>query len=170
MLFRSRFAVTAGRHDVQLAIRGPAVGEVEVTFRERWCDPSPLTRNPVHRVADLVRREDIHADVMPEQLPDPAPQGRLSVQVLRTYPFRRRGFPFARLGERSIARAYRRALERAGELIYVEDQYLWSTEIAEVFAEALAQRPALHVVGVVPMHPDTDGLTGAAQRDRKSVV
>jgi len=29
-------------HDVQVAIRGPAVGDVETTFRERWTDPTPL--------------------------------------------------------------------------------------------------------------------------------
>ena len=33
-------------HDVQLAIHGPAVGDVERVFRERWEDPTPLTRNP----------------------------------------------------------------------------------------------------------------------------
>jgi len=35
-------------HDVQLAIRGPAVGDVETVFRERWEDPQPLSRNPIH--------------------------------------------------------------------------------------------------------------------------
>ncbi len=150
-------------HDVQLAVRGPAVGDVEATFRERWCDPSPLTRNPFHRILDTLRREDTHADPLPEQLPDPAPRGDLLVQVLRTYPMRRHAFPFAKQGERSIARAYQHALGRARELIYVEDQYLWSAEIAELFAAVLSKRPELRLIGVVPMHPDTDGLTGAAQ-------
>jgi phosphatidylserine/phosphatidylglycerophosphate/cardiolipin synthase-like enzyme len=150
-------------HDVQLAIRGPAVGDVEATFRERWCDPSPLTRNPVHRLADALRREDTRADPVPAQQPDPAPAGDLLVQVLRTYPYRRRGYPFARRGERSIARAYRHALGRARELIYLEDQYLWSAQIAGLFAATLRERPELHVVAVVPLHPDTDGLSGAAQ-------
>ncbi|MBZ9640545.1 phospholipase, partial [Streptomyces sp. PSKA30] len=31
-------------HDIQLAIRGPAVGDIEAVFRERWEDPAPLTR------------------------------------------------------------------------------------------------------------------------------
>ena len=34
-------------HDVQLEVRGPAVGDLEHTFRERWEDPTPLDhRNP----------------------------------------------------------------------------------------------------------------------------
>lgn len=33
-------------HDVQVAHRGPAVADVETTFRERWEDSTPLTLNP----------------------------------------------------------------------------------------------------------------------------
>lgn len=150
-------------HDIQLAVRGPAVGDIEATFRERWDDPSPLSRNPLHRLHDLLRREDTHPDPLPPQGPDPAPLDGHSVQVLRTYPYRRRGYPFARYGERSIARAYQKALQRAERLIYVEDQYLWSGEIAELFGRALAQQPELHLIGVVPMYPDQAGLSGAAQ-------
>jgi phosphatidylserine/phosphatidylglycerophosphate/cardiolipin synthase-like enzyme len=41
-------AVYGGRppwHDLQVAIRGPAVGDVEAIFRERWQDPAPLSRS-----------------------------------------------------------------------------------------------------------------------------
>ena len=34
-------------HDVQLAISGPAVGDVETVFRERWEDPRALSRSPL---------------------------------------------------------------------------------------------------------------------------
>lgn len=150
-------------HDVQLAIRGPAVGDVEASFRERWTDPSPLTRNPIRRLRDLAAREDTVADPMPAQTPDPGRAGSRVVQVLRTYPYRRMGFPFAPDGERSIARAYLHALDRVESLIYLEDQYLWSVEIASRFADVLARRPELRMIGVVPMHPDQTGLSGAAQ-------
>ena len=159
----SRYGDTPPWHDVQLAVTGPAVGDVEAVFRERWCDPTPLTRNPVHRIRDALAHEDTTADPLPDQLPDPAPAGDHIVQVLRTYPYRWRGFPFAPKGERSIARAYRKALTRVESLIYVEDQYLWSSEIADLFGEALAAQPDLHLIGVVPTYPDMTGLTGDAQ-------
>ena len=150
-------------HDIQLSVAGPAVGDIEASFRERWDDPSPLSRNPIRRLHDLLRHDDTHADPLPPQLPDPEPRDGHRVQVLRTYPYRRRGYPFAPSGERSIARAYHKALQRARSLIYVEDQYLWSEEIAELFGRALAQNPELLLIGVVPMHPDQSGLAGAAQ-------
>ncbi len=33
-------------HDVMAAISGPAVHDVETVFRERWEDPTRLTRHP----------------------------------------------------------------------------------------------------------------------------
>src|SRR4051794_41578791 len=54
-------------HDAQVAIQGPAVADVETTFRERWTDPTPLTRHPVRRLIDLLRREDSRAGPLPPQ-------------------------------------------------------------------------------------------------------
>jgi phosphatidylserine/phosphatidylglycerophosphate/cardiolipin synthase-like enzyme len=144
-------------HDVQLAVRGPAVGDIETVFRERWNDPAPLTRNPVNRASELIRRDDRSPGSLPTQLADPAPRGTCRVQVLRTYPARRHGYPFAPDGERSIARAYNKVVARAHSLIYVEDQYLWSAEIVQCFAEALRASPGLHMIAVIPHHPDQEG-------------
>ena len=52
------------------------------------------------------------------------------MQVLRTYPATRPRYPFAPDGERSIARGYSKAIKRARRLIYLEDQYMWSIEVA----------------------------------------
>ncbi len=38
-------------HDVQLAIQGPAVGDVETVFRERWQDPAALSRSPLRQIS-----------------------------------------------------------------------------------------------------------------------
>jgi phosphatidylserine/phosphatidylglycerophosphate/cardiolipin synthase-like enzyme len=145
-------------HDVQLCLRGPVVGALDATFRERWNDPTPLdARSPVALLRDRLRGADLTADHLPVQLADPAARGPHAVQVLRTYPYRRRGYRFAPRGERSVARGYRKAIRRARRLIYVEDQYLWSREVAELFAHALRDNPDLHVVAVVPRFPDVDG-------------
>ncbi len=144
-------------HDIQLMVHGPAVADIETTFRERWEDPAPLTRNPINLISERLRRDDRTPSVLPEQLPDPAPAGTAHVQVLRTYPNRRRGYPFAPEGERSVARAYEKVVPRAERLIYIEDQYLWSREIVRCFAEALRCNQRLHLIAVLPHHPDQDG-------------
>lgn len=144
-------------HDVQAMIRGPAVGDAEAVFRERWQDPQPLTRNPLHRLHDLLRHDDTRPDPLPPQLPDPQPCGSLAVQLVRTYPYRRFGYSFAPRGERSIARAYQKALPRARSLIYLEDQYLWNRCVVRSFAEALAAQPGLRLIAVIPRFPDQDG-------------
>lgn len=145
-------------HDVQLALRGPVVGDVEAVFRERWEDPSPLTRSPLTRLRQLVHREDTDAGRLPPQEADPAPCGTHTVQLLRTYPNRLlRGYPFAPDGERSIARGYLKALRRARTLIYVEDQYLWSPRVVACFARALTAHPRLLLIAVIPSVPEQDG-------------
>ena len=144
-------------HDVQLAVRGPAVGDLEASFRERWEDDSALTRNPVDRLIDLGRREDDSPDPLPDQLPDPSRCGTATVQVLRTYPSRLFGYPFAARGERSVARAYQKVISRARSLIYVEDQYFWAAPVVRCFADALAANPRLRLIVVIPHHPDQDG-------------
>ena len=126
-------------HDIQVAIRGPAVGDVEAVFRERWDDPAPLSRDPLRRLRDRLQGVDAIDTILPEQLPDPAPRGSSLVQLLRTYPPRRRGYPFAPEGERSVARGVVKVLGRARRLVYLEDQYLWSREVAAEFCRALRE-------------------------------
>jgi phosphatidylserine/phosphatidylglycerophosphate/cardiolipin synthase-like enzyme len=144
-------------HDVQMMIKGPAVGDAETVFRERWDDPAPVTRNPVARLRDRRSRIDDGARPLPAQRPDPPPCGGRAVQLLRTYPWRRPGYGFAPGGERSIARGYLKVLPRARSLIYLEDQYLWSTTVVAALARALRQNPALRLIAVIPGYPDQDG-------------
>ncbi len=152
------YGPTPAWHDVQAAITGPAVHDVETVFRERWCDPTPLSRNPLQRIRDVLTRMDTRPDPLPEQAapPPPVEGGTHAVQLLRTYPNLRHGrdYPYARGGERSVARGYSKALARADELVYIEDQYLWSLEIAQAFADALRRSPRLRVVAVLPQVPD----------------
>jgi phosphatidylserine/phosphatidylglycerophosphate/cardiolipin synthase-like enzyme len=66
-------------------------------------------------------------------------------------------YPFAPRGERSVARGYIKALGRARRLIYIEDQYLWSRQVAGRIADALRSRSELLLIAVLPLHPDQDG-------------
>jgi phosphatidylserine/phosphatidylglycerophosphate/cardiolipin synthase-like enzyme len=147
-------------HDAMVEVRGPAVRDIAWTFVERWRDPTALDhRSPLRALIRLARRHPRHPSELAVSLDDQAPaDGPHAVQVLRTYPYKHPPYPFAPAGERSIARGYIKALRRARRLIYIEDQYLWSDEVAEVFAAALRSSPELHLIAVVPRYPDEDGL------------
>jgi phosphatidylserine/phosphatidylglycerophosphate/cardiolipin synthase-like enzyme len=148
-------------HDVQLQLRGPAVHVLDTVFRERWNDPtSPDSHNPIAWVRDRINHARLDADPLPPQLPPPPPCGPHVVQNLRTYPVIRPAYDFAPRGERSVARGYTKAIKRARRLIYLEDQYLWSADVARLFADALRDNPDLHLVVVVPRVPDQDGALG----------
>ena len=57
-----------------------------------------------------------------------------------------------------MARGYTKALSRARKLVYIEDQYLWGQQVGDVFTEALRRNPGLHVIAVVPLFTDQDGV------------
>jgi phosphatidylserine/phosphatidylglycerophosphate/cardiolipin synthase-like enzyme len=151
-------------HDIQAEVHGPAVHDLEHTFRERWYGSSALDLpSPVRQLYDRA----YHIGAMTSRpLPEPTADDRTrrgphAVQVLRTYPARLRRYPFAPHGERSIAHAYRKAFARARCLVYLEDQYLWSRPVADIIGTALRDQPDLHVIAVVPRYPDHDGaITG----------
>ena len=149
-------------HDIQLSVRGPAVGDVETVFRERWEDPQALSRSPLRWAGDLLHHDRPPRRPLPPQQPDPAPAGPHPIQLLRTYGRRLGGYPFAPRGERSVARAYAKALDRARHLVYLEDQYLWSSEVSSVIAAALRRSPDLRLVAVLPHQPDQDGAVSRA--------
>jgi phosphatidylserine/phosphatidylglycerophosphate/cardiolipin synthase-like enzyme len=142
-------------HDVQ----------VETVFRERWDDPAPLSRAPWRRAADKIRGLDSSPDRLPEQQPPPPPAGTHTVQLLRTYPDLRMGrdYPFAKGGERSVAKGYAKAVQRAERIVYIEDQYFWGHDVARLFTEQLQSQPELRLIVVIPLVPDIDGANRVPQ-------
>ena len=162
-----RYGDRAPWHDVQSVVRGPAVGDLATSFRERWNDPLPIEHrsSPLAQLRARIAREPTVPQPLEPLGNPPAARGTHAVQVLRTYPAKRPAFPFAPDGERTIARFYLKALERARSLLYIEDQYFWSREVGEAFAGALRRSPELRLIVVVPRFPDRDGLiTGPPHR------
>ena len=148
-------------HDVQIAIHGPAVADVETVFRERWEDPAPLSRNPLRRWRDRLLRPHRAGPAAPRRCPTRSPVRH------------RRGAGAAHLpapaAPRVLLRPVRRAQHRprlpqgarpGPHLVYLEDQYLWSPHVVGCFAEALAAEPGLRLIAVVPQFPIT-GLNQA---------
>jgi phosphatidylserine/phosphatidylglycerophosphate/cardiolipin synthase-like enzyme len=123
-----------GWHDVAARLEGPAVADVAAHFRMRW------------------------REVTSERLePGPTPQasGRHTVQVVRTVP--ERVYSAVPRGEFRILDAYLRALRSSRSLVYLENQFLWSPEIAEVLRKKL-RRPSsddFRLVLLLPAKPNT---------------
>jgi len=145
-------------HDAMVEIHGPAVVDVETCFRERWDDPAaPQHNHPWLWALDRLRDLRSRAATLPDPVPAPSPAGRDCVQLLRTYPSQSPAYPFAPDGERTVARGYAKALRRARRVVHVEDQFLWSATVAQVFADTLRRETGLHLVAVLPRYPDSEG-------------
>jgi phosphatidylserine/phosphatidylglycerophosphate/cardiolipin synthase-like enzyme len=131
-----------GWHDVATKLRGPIVADVANHFRQRW--------------------QEAAAQVLP--VPDvPAPAGHVTAQLLRTIPERTYGF--SARGEFGILEAYERALRSAQHLIYLENQFLWSTEIAQILVDKLRNPPneQFRILLLLPAKPDNGADTTRGQ-------
>jgi phosphatidylserine/phosphatidylglycerophosphate/cardiolipin synthase-like enzyme len=132
-------------HDLMLRLRGPIVADVAEHFRQRWTE---------------VAAEELPKPVVP------APAGDTSAQFLRTVPDGT--YRFARDGEFTILDSYLRALRSAQRLIYLENQFLWSPEIAEVLIDKLCDPPddRFRLVLVLPRKPSNGADTTRGQLGR----
>jgi phosphatidylserine/phosphatidylglycerophosphate/cardiolipin synthase-like enzyme len=134
-----------GWHDAATRLRGPAVADVAEHFRARW------------------------QEIAREPLPPPPPQpaaGETTVQILRTVPDHTYGF--APRGDFRIFDAYVRALRSAQRLVYLENQFLWSTEIADILAAKLSDppHPGFRLLLLLPARPNNGADTTRGQLGR----
>jgi phosphatidylserine/phosphatidylglycerophosphate/cardiolipin synthase-like enzyme len=133
-----------GWHDACARLEGPAVGDVAEHFRMRWQEVTTETLAPV------VRQE---------------PAGDTELQIIRTVPENVYGATPA--GDFTILESYLRALKAAKQLIYIENQFLWSPEIEVVLRDKIANppHPDFRTVLLLPSKPnsgadDTRGVLG----------
>ena len=133
-----------GWHDACALIEGPAVQDVASHFRVRW--------------------HEVTGDELPPP-PVPDPVGETQLQIVRTVPEHvYRGLP---RGDFGILESYGRALRSARKLIYLENQFLWSSEIEAVLVDKLRRppHPDFRLLVVLPARPnngsdDTRGMLG----------
>ena len=121
-----------GWHDGATMLTGPAVTDVAEHFRSRW------------------------QEVAHEPLPAPArqePTGSRTLQVVRTVP--EKLYRFQPRGDFSLLESYVRALRAAERFIYLENQFLWSTEIANILDDKLKNPPCddFRVLLLLPVRP-----------------
>jgi phosphatidylserine/phosphatidylglycerophosphate/cardiolipin synthase-like enzyme len=108
-----------GWHDAAARLRGPAVADVHAHFAVRWHE---LT---AERLATA---------------PPPPPVGEHTVQVVRTVA--EDMYDALPRGDFRILETYVRALRGARELVYLENQFLWSPEIVTILADKLRDPPS----------------------------
>jgi phosphatidylserine/phosphatidylglycerophosphate/cardiolipin synthase-like enzyme len=133
-----------GWHDVLARLSGPTVADVASHFALRW--------------------EATTGERLPA-IATPPPAGTSRVQLVRTVPEHTyRALP---RGDFSVLETYVAAFRNAHRLIYIENQFLWSTEVVAVLAEVLRRPPAddFRLCIVLPTHPnngndDTRGQLG----------
>lgn len=129
-------------HDASSSVTGPAVGDVRAHFAARW---HAVTGGCV------------------DEAPPPTRTGDVELQVVRTVP---EGiYDFLSQGDFRILEAYTRALRSAREFVYLESQFLWSTQVTEVLAEKLRTPPSdrFRVVVLLPAHPNNGADTTRGQ-------
>jgi phosphatidylserine/phosphatidylglycerophosphate/cardiolipin synthase-like enzyme len=98
-------------HDAHAIIEGPAVGDVELNFRQRW--------------NDVVERYHWDAQLLVPWHPLTTPvESNSLVQVARTIPAHTYSFT-PKEGIQGIAQLYAHALSNAQHFIYLENQYFW---------------------------------------------
>jgi phosphatidylserine/phosphatidylglycerophosphate/cardiolipin synthase-like enzyme len=131
-----------GWHDATARIEGPAVADVAEHFRMRWHE---------------VNGEQL-APVSP-----PEPAGDVELQIVRTVP--ERIYAAVPRGDFRILESYTRAIRSAQRFIYLENQFLWSPEIARLLREKLVNppTPGFRILMVLPSSPksgndDTRGV------------
>lgn len=133
--------IRAPIHEVNVRLRGPAVEHIDRTFTMVW---------------------DKVAPTMPATLPatgQPVESGEnvANLQVLRTLPGNK--FPSAPHGETGILEAYQRAIAKAKDFIYIEDQYFTSQEIADALIKRLDINRDLQVILLLNIRVDIPGYT-----------
>ncbi len=125
-----------GWHDVATEIRGPAVADVAGHFRMRWAE--------------------VTGELLP--LPEPCePAGGIELQIVRTVP--EKTYRSCPRGDFRILESYVRALRGAERFVYLENQFLWSVEIARILADKLRRPPHddFRLVVVLPAKPYRGG-------------
>lgn len=120
-------------HDLQCRIQGPATADIWDCFVSRWnerTDPHAGWFVPGRTVPVTISQD--------ERPPINTSFGTHDVQVLQTLASGGT-YGFAPDGEQTVRLALEKAIDRAEEFIYIEDQYLWPCTLTEKLGEAAAR-------------------------------
>jgi phosphatidylserine/phosphatidylglycerophosphate/cardiolipin synthase-like enzyme len=143
------------RHDTGFAASGPITNDALATLKMIWNAAAP---------------DDVVPDTMqppsgtgPAAIPlNVTPDGTCTVQIVRTISANR--IPGMPRGEKGILEGYLRAFANAKQFIYLENQYFTNDAIGDALAAALVANPALKVIALFNIEPDTPTYPQKQQR------
>jgi uncharacterized membrane protein YdjX (TVP38/TMEM64 family) len=119
-------------HDVEMIVDGEAARALAEIARSRWCAASTEAPAPIEDACD-------EATPWPDAV---RPDFRnVTVGIARTRPE-----SFAKPGVNEVETLYLEAIAQADRTLYIENQFLHCTTIANALAERAAQRPELEIV------------------------
>ncbi|MGH2775698.1 MAG: phospholipase D-like domain-containing protein [Actinomycetota bacterium] len=123
-----------GWHDAAFEIRGPLVADVAGHFATRWHD---------------VTGKSLDGGSAPQAA------GDVEAQLVRTVP--EKIYDALPEGDFSLLASYIKALRDARKFIYLENQFLWSSEIVKILADKLRDPPSddFRVLVLLPSKPST---------------
>lgn len=121
------------RHDFQARIEGPLVNDIHNNFVSRWNQGIADKRFYTSKLSKLAT----------SSFPS---QGAHSTtgQIVRTMP----AYPATPLGEKGCFEIYTKAIRKAKQYIYIENQYFRSPTISQELANAARKNPKLIVIVV----------------------
>lgn len=114
-------------HDTGVSVRGPALADIDLCFRERWNDSTrTLGMTPPLPAQPLIAT----------RMATGAVAGTHSVQVLRTFGITPTwsGYTWSPTGEFTVWASYLNAIKSASKYIYIEDQYFLAFDFPPRYA------------------------------------
>jgi hypothetical protein len=118
-------------HDVHCRIVGPAVADIVRTFENRWNDHATNHGRGLSVIPSIPT----------------TPAGTCMVQVARTFGAGTQ--TYAEEGDRTIWSTLKQALSHARKYVYIEDQYLWYSELSDELDVVLANNDKLQLIIVI---------------------
>lgn len=167
----------APTHDTGVQVSGPAVADLDLSYRERWNDSTrTIGMRPILPAQPLIST----------RIASGPATGTHSVQVTRTYGLTNRAFGYSwyARGEFTTWASYLNAIRRATGYIYIEDQYFlpWDypprfsrpataaagRDVDVVYQLGEAMKRGVNVAVVVPRVSEDPGI-GAMQQFQRNL-